>query len=75
MLKVSIFIDCDVCLRLFRFSRFASDDEIGLRIHGETLLEMAADDGWNTSDCGNFHYCPTCSDRIEDEGVALELPF
>lgn len=65
MLKVSLIIDCDGCRCLFPFSRFASDDTVAWRVHGDSLVSMAEDAGWTRSECGNFHYCPECSVDLE----------
>lgn len=66
MLKVSLIIDCDGCRCLFPFSRFASDDTVAWRVHGDCLAAMAEDAGWTRSECGNFHYCSHCWTELED---------
>jgi hypothetical protein len=61
MLKVSLIIDCDGCRRLFPFSRFVSEDITAWQLHRRTLESMAEEGDWEMSECGNFHYCPSCS--------------
>ena len=65
MLKVLLMIDCEFCRRLFRLSHFASDDITAWQIHSTNLVAIAESEGWQRSDCGNFHYCPTCSADLE----------
>ena len=68
MLKVSLLIDCDSCRSLYPFSRFVSDDVSAWRVHGEALVDMSDQDGWDRSECGNFHYCPACSASVQEMG-------
>lgn len=73
MLKMSILIDCDGCHQLFPFSCFASDDQAASLAHGKTLIKMAEENGWVTSECGGAHQCPQCWDALEREVLQLLL--
>jgi hypothetical protein len=73
MLKVSLIIDCDGCRLLFPFSPFVSDDISAWQLHAGTLTEMAQEHGWETSDCGNFHYCSSCYDELLEMQKASQI--
>lgn len=68
MLKVALLIDCDSCRCLYPLSRFVSDDVTAWRVHGDTLMDMSEEDGWDCSECRNFHYCPECSAALQAMG-------
>ena len=65
MIKILLMIDCEFCRRLFRLSHFASDDPTAWTVHGDNLVAIAKSEGWLSSDCGNFHYCPPCTADLE----------
>ena len=66
MLKVLIMIDCDSCRSLFQLSHFASTDVTAWSVHGDKLVQLAESNGWSRTCCGNFHYCPTCAEELEE---------
>ena len=69
MLKVLLMIDCDFCRRLLPYSHTVSEDRTAWHAHSGRLLELAGNEGWDVTDDGNFHYCPSCSQSLASEAT------